>query len=986
MKKLLVLALVLMAASACAQTVADPNSIGFYFDQTGTNNYSATASQAYLLATRISESSGIEGWEARVGVSGGIDPLSEDYMEPAFLLPTGSNNFGSPGNFIIGMTAVLPYAPAIRLARITVFNTDPNTGLKVPFSLYVGPAIPCSFGDPNGAYPNNPPSPLYAAGIDGGKLIGLTPSCNQPVPGMPNCFTVAASGMAAPPLPPFSIVIDINPVQVYTLTGVPASPNAGQTIAVRGVVTVASSAFADGAAYVQDATGGIAILPYLGLALGDSAIIQGTVSTSNGEILLAGSYRRSGATATPVAPSLLTIPQALDYEQVGMLVNVYGRVGALTSGDFRLEIGSTCLPVKIAPGISLGAVGLGDQYSVTGILRVVNGTIQLWARSQADLAEISSPYYFTLGIDAACAGSADNGSVLGTVYGATDGFDSALELPEPPHAPTGYLSAFFSHPEWGSPLGEGFQKDLRPDYDLNFEKTSWPFSVATDRIGTVSLTFSPSFTSNAGYDIVVEDLTEGTTTFLFPQLTYTYQSTVAGRRNFRLHVGRYYEVPAIAPAARSLTPGWSMLGIPLVPVTGQVTVGDILFDDTSSSSWVFDYLGASGYGLVASSCSWSRGHGLWLATLDNAAWDMQGVRDNGTTDIPLNDGWNMLGYPLWFQMPLANVRVVQGGNVYTYPQAVAANLVSGNVYGWDTATAQYTTAVNLDAWSAYWVAAYGSGISLRFNYRYLYDKAGALLAKADQTLVRTTSDDWRITLTLDDGRGVRAAATLGATAMATDGFDAAYDLPVPPASPKGPAPEIAFLHPEWQLSTGAALATDVRNGNVESQVWCVRLMLPEAGPVTLSWDPQAWPSDFDLNLYLPDQNRVVVRSMRALTDLALDVPAQGLVVELRTLDYTTGVSEGPTAVNLRAAPNPFNPLTEFRFDAPRAGVAEVRVFDARGRLVRALTAGQGPAGPRALRWDGCDAAGSVAASGLYFARVYLDGQPVGETIKASLVR
>jgi hypothetical protein len=178
----------------------------------------------------------------------------------------------------------------------------------------------------------------------------------------------------------------------------------------------------------------------------------------------------------------------------------------------------------------------------------------------------------------------------------------------------------------------------------------------------------------------------------------------------------------------------------------------------------------------------------------------------------------------------------------------------------------------------------------------------------------------------------------------------------------------------------------VRNGNVESQVWCVRLMLPEAGPVTLSWDPQAWPSDFDLNLYLPDQNRVVVRSMRALTDLALDVPAQGLVVELRTLDYTTGVSEGPTAVNLRAAPNPFNPLTEFRFDAPRAGVAEVRVFDARGRLVRALTAGQGPAGPRALRWDGCDAAGSVAASGLYFARVYLDGQPVGETIKASLVR
>jgi flagellar hook assembly protein FlgD len=54
--------------------------------------------------------------------------------------------------------------------------------------------------------------------------------------------------------------------------------------------------------------------------------------------------------------------------------------------------------------------------------------------------------------------------------------------------------------------------------------------------------------------------------------------------------------------------------------------------------------------------------------------------------------------------------------------------------------------------------------------------------------------------------------------------------------------------------------------------------------------------------------------------------------------------------------------------------------------VRALTAGQGQAGPRALRWDGRDAAGSIAASGLYFARVYFDGHPIGETIKASLVR
>jgi hypothetical protein len=969
MKKLLVLVLVLMASGASAQ-----NGLGLYYDIAGTNRTNLTPSpgatiSTYLVAKNITALDGMSSWETEIVFSSNV--LMDD-VTYAFSNPTACLNALTPPIFAVSMSPVLPTAPSIYLMRVRFFMPDEG-GIV---NLGVGPATPSSFGT----------SPGY---VNGGMttLVPFSPVSNVPVPGRPNCFYVLTCGAPSPPLPPYpTSLIDINPVQAYTVTGSPVSPNNGQTIAVRGVVTAASNVFGDGAAYVQDATGGIAILPNLGLALGDSAIIQGTVGTINGEILLAGSYRLSGATATSVAPSLLTIPQALDYEQVGLLVNVYGRVGALTSGDFRLETGTTYLPVKIAPGVSLGAVGLGEQYSVTGILRVVNGAIQLWARSPVDLVEISSPYYFTLGIDAECVGYTDNGSVLGAIYGATDGYNSALELSEPPHAPTGYLSAFFSHPEWVSPLGEGFQKDLRLDYDLNFEKKTWPFSVATDRIGTVTLTFSPSFTSNAGYDIVVDDLTAGTTTFLFPQLAYTYQSTGAGRRNFNIHVGRYYQVPDMAPTTRSLMPGWSMLGIPLVPVTGQVTVGDILFDDTSTSSWVFDYLGASGYGLVAASDTWARGHGLWLATLDNAAWDMQGVRDNGTIDIPLNDGWNMLGYPLWFQMPLANVRVVQGGNLYTYPQAVAANLVSGSVYGWDTATAQYTTAIDLAAWNAYWVAAYDSDISLRFNYRYLYDKTVALLAKADQTVAKTTSDDWRGTLTLDDGRGVRATAVLGATATATDGFDAGYDLPVPPASPKGPAPEIAFLHPEWQLSTGAALATDVRNGTVASQVWCVRLTLPTAGPATLSWDPQAWPNGFDLNLYLPDQNRVVVRSMRALTNLVLDVPAQGLVVELRTLDYTTGVSEGPTAVNLRAAPNPFNPLTEFRFDAPRAGVAEVRVFDARGRLVRALTAGQGQAGPRALRWDGRDTTCSIAASGLYFARVYLDGQPIGETIKASLVR
>lgn len=75
------------------------------------------------------------------------------------------------------------------------------------------------------------------------------------------------------------------------------------------------------------------------------------------------------------------------------------------------------------------------------------------------------------------------------------------------------------------------------------------------------------------------------------------------------------------------------------------------------------------------------------------------------------------------------------------------------------------------------------------------------------------------------------------------------------------------------------------------------------------------------------------------------------------------------------APNPFNPVTRIRFAIPdgptdaREVRVKLRVFDARGALVRTLVDGFLPAGAHTVTWRGVDDRGRSVASGLYFYRL-----------------
>jgi len=126
--------------------------------------------------------------------------------------------------------------------------------------------------------------------------------------------------------------------------------------------------------------------------------------------------------------------------------------------------------------------------------------------------------------------------------------------------------------------------------------------------------------------------------------------------------------------------------------------------------------------------------------------------------------------------------------------------------------------------------------------------------------------------------------------------------------------------------------------------------------------------------------------------LVLASSARGLVlfpppceaVASSVLDPPGGARPDPVFALSTAAPNPANPVTSVTLRLVTSARIDAAVFDPRGRRVRTLAAGTLAAGDHALVWDGRDARGRAAASGVYLVRAVASGQTA--TRKIALTR
>lgn len=86
---------------------------------------------------------------------------------------------------------------------------------------------------------------------------------------------------------------------------------------------------------------------------------------------------------------------------------------------------------------------------------------------------------------------------------------------------------------------------------------------------------------------------------------------------------------------------------------------------------------------------------------------------------------------------------------------------------------------------------------------------------------------------------------------------------------------------------------------------------------------------------------------------------------------TTGITENtPVVFSLdQNFPNPFNPSTTIGFTLPEASRVSIEIYDILGRRVRTLASGAYAAGKYSVIWDGRDANGHQASTGIYLYRI-----------------
>ncbi len=186
----------------------------------------------------------------------------------------------------------------------------------------------------------------------------------------------------------------------------------------------------------------------------------------------------------------------------------------------------------------------------------------------------------------------------------------------------------------------------------------------------------------------------------------------------------------------------------------------------------------------------------------------------------------------------------------------------------------------------------------------------------------------------------------------------------------------------------------------------LRLEAQSGGSIKLSWDPPdssiagyhvyrsqdiregfvRLTSDMVTDTTYVDSSPVAGWGNYMVRAVRLETTASGTYLNLSpgqidSIEVSADVTLKSQAAAHLSAPNPFLAGSKIMLTLARPGRTVLKVYDATGRLVRTLDAGQLASGSHRLEWDGKDQRGLNVQAGVYFCRMLAGG----ETLSRKLV-
>jgi len=545
----------------------------------------------------------------------------------------------------------------------------------------------------------------------------------------------------------------------------------------------------------------------------------------------------------------------------------------------------------------------------------------------------------------------DTDNYIGTSFGASDGFDPDIDLPEPPPPTSNYVQLYFPHPEWGEAL-VNFKKDIKYPVDLLYFQKIWDFTVATDQVGQLH-TIETLNLSGIDYETGVYIIDQATEEIIqlstsFPAYTFTPSS--AGEYYFQILAGRLYPVLEIT---LDCTAGWNMLCLPLKPLTNSF---DELFgDDIADMSYLYEYDGNTGYNQIG---YMYQGKGYWLGLLSDETLIYIGDSVAIPVTMSLREGNNLIGNPFKYTIDKTDMSFTKETVTLSYENAVLNNWISDALYHWENnAVGVYLPADTLATWWGSWMTALTDGVSLNFN-PHISEKNSIVASNKTES-----GSGWITSLKIMADWGSDVSSSFGMRSDASDGFDAKYDYPEPPLSPTGKFLTGYFEHPDWNKSF-ANYDRDIRELSETVTRWNYKIRSSNEGKVRIFWSIQNFPAGNSLVLVDQETNTMIDMTSQSFYEFDYKGTTDFEIV----MNSTTSIDKNQTLPTEYAIsqnyPNPFNPVTTIDYQLPENTDVRLDVYNLLGQLVMTLVDQKQTAGYYSIRLDG-----SELSTGIYIYKI-----------------
>jgi hypothetical protein len=337
---------------------------------------------------------------------------------------------------------------------------------------------------------------------------------------------------------------------------------------------------------------------------------------------------------------------------------------------------------------------------------------------------------------------------------------------------------------------------------------------------------------------------------------------------------------------------------------------------------------------------------IYQKTEDNLTMDTPSGKTGNMsgTDIILKTGWNFIGSPYSFQVPIQLDQVQFYGPI-TYG-------ISGE--SWSPVVSE------LDPWNGYVVY---NRMSTDQTIRLDPSKISSTMAAK-----KVEENGWLMSLSLKSGDHGDYYNSLGVLETAGDELEW-HDNPEIRAP--GDGVSLFFRHYDRQLE----LTSDIRELNEEAKLWDVHISSRTDQEVELSWSIiQDAPTEVDIRLLdLTTKNIINLKSEKNLSLGTLDSRFDRVVKIIAgdEAEVEATISEVlsliPEILSISGNyPNPFNPSTTIRYELPGPSNVKMTIVNLKGQQITELISGWKEMGRHEVIWNGKSDDGSSISSGIYF--------------------